>query len=127
VEGIKLWATGAMRLAKPPFVSASFLNQLGLADGRTKRFNKFEDLPDKKSFKSANANRWSGRGQFKLRDREENPKWLQGRGDKLDPRDPDPAEHISSRYGEKYLAANRGRERMKKGSPPHLPSRAKSA
>ena len=127
VEGIKLWTTGAMRLTKPPFVSTAFLNRLGLADGRTKRFNKFENLPDNKSFRSADAPKWSGRGQFRLRDREDKPKWLGAREDKLDPRDPNPADHIGSRYGAKKLAASREREAMQKGSPPHWASKAKSA
>src|SRR5258708_3507045 len=53
VEGIKLWATGAMRLTKPPFVSDAFLNKLGLADGRTKRLNRVENVPDSNSVKAA--------------------------------------------------------------------------
>ncbi|KAF8329525.1 P-loop containing nucleoside triphosphate hydrolase protein [Cantharellus anzutake] len=124
VEGVKLWATGAMRLLKPPFVSTAFLNRLGLSDARTNAFNRSSDSRGLQSRGSGSPDtpRWSGRGQFKLRAKKEDPTWSRTRRDGFDSRDPGPPARIGTRFGQKHLTATAERNALslQKSVPPHL-------
>lgn len=65
LEGCKTWAVEAAGLETPPYVSAMFLQKMGLADGRTKRFGMARD--DRHSSNDRKAS-WDGRGRHSTRD-----------------------------------------------------------
>jgi len=98
VEGLRLWTTGAMGLARPPYVSEAFLHRLGVSDGRTKRFGS-AGSPQDNDFAARSGPRWVGRGQQRLKDRVVVPAWQTAANLPLDPNDPEPDEYRSQRYG----------------------------
>ncbi|KAF9517976.1 hypothetical protein BS47DRAFT_1427471 [Hydnum rufescens UP504] len=98
VEGLRLWATGAMGLPQPPHVSEAFLHRLGVSDGRTKRFGNAA-APHDGEFKARMGPRWTGRGQQRLKDRVVVPAWQTAANLPLDSNDPEPSEYRGNRYG----------------------------
>jgi ATP-dependent RNA helicase MSS116, mitochondrial len=98
VEGLRLWATGAMGLPQPPHVSEAFLHRLGVSDGRTKRFGNAA-APQDGEFKARMGPRWTGRGQQRLKDRVVVPAWQTAANLPLDSNDPEPSEYRGNRYG----------------------------
>ncbi|KAF7348624.1 DEAD-domain-containing protein [Mycena venus] len=76
VQGCQDWTTGACGLTAPPYVSASFLQKLGLGDGRTKHFGKTtHSMPAYSRTRNDGAMPWMGRGRVASRDREVKPAW----------------------------------------------------
>ncbi|KAF7338780.1 hypothetical protein MSAN_02200500 [Mycena sanguinolenta] len=99
VQGCQDWTTGACGLAVPPYVSAQFLEKLGLSDGRTKHFGKTShNMPSFDRTRPGSAP-WMGRGAQRNRGREQRPAWQQAQeehGDGYD--DVDVREYKTGRY-----------------------------
>ncbi|KAJ7868608.1 P-loop containing nucleoside triphosphate hydrolase protein [Mycena olivaceomarginata] len=95
VQGCQDWTTGACGLSAPPYVSASFLQKLGMNDGRTKHFGKTtHSMP---SFGRTTDAPWMGRGTVANRGRERAaPRHSVSEGDDVD--DAAVAEYKTPRY-----------------------------
>jgi ATP-dependent RNA helicase MSS116 len=63
VQGCKDWTTQAMGLPVPPYISAAFLQRMGISDGRTKHFGKERRTHEWRS----TGPHWTGRGSVKAR------------------------------------------------------------
>ncbi|KAJ6511917.1 P-loop containing nucleoside triphosphate hydrolase protein [Mycena vitilis] len=97
VQGCQDWTTGACGLAAPPFVSAAFLQKLGLGDGRTKHFGR--DTHSMPSFERTKSAPWMGRGRMRTRDAADSKTWGAPQGDGAeDIDDVDVSEYKSQRY-----------------------------
>ncbi|KAJ7150879.1 P-loop containing nucleoside triphosphate hydrolase protein [Mycena crocata] len=75
VQGCQDWTTGACGLATPPFVSAQFLQKLGLGDGRTKHFGKTREMDRGYKPRVGASAPWQGRGSVKGRREKESSAW----------------------------------------------------
>ncbi|KAJ7245393.1 P-loop containing nucleoside triphosphate hydrolase protein [Mycena haematopus] len=96
VQGCQDWTTGACGLAAPPYVSAQFLEKLGLNDGRTKHFGKTSHNMPSFSRTQPGAAPWMGRGVVANRGREQRPAWQQAQENNGD--DWDVSEYKTTRY-----------------------------
>ncbi|KAJ6469369.1 P-loop containing nucleoside triphosphate hydrolase protein [Mycena sanguinolenta] len=99
VQGCQDWTTGACGLAVPPYVSAQFLEKLGLSDGRTKHFGKTSHNMPSFDRTRPGAAPWMGRGAQRNRGREQKPAWQQSQeehGDGFE--DVDVREYKTTRY-----------------------------
>ncbi|KAJ7074944.1 P-loop containing nucleoside triphosphate hydrolase protein [Mycena belliarum] len=68
VQGCQDWTTGACGLPEAPYVSVSFLQKLGLSDGRTKHFGKDRPQGDEGYSRGAGSKApWAGRGNIRTR------------------------------------------------------------
>ncbi|KAF9029167.1 DEAD-domain-containing protein [Hymenopellis radicata] len=67
LEGLNAWTVEACGLESPPFVSAAFLEKLGLSDGRTKHWSR--RAPATTFNRNERSTPWGGRGSFATRDR----------------------------------------------------------
>jgi ATP-dependent RNA helicase MSS116, mitochondrial len=62
VEGLKQWTVDAMGLERPPYISESFLERLGISDNRTKHFGRDRMM---RSNVSSSRPAWAQRGNVK--------------------------------------------------------------
>ncbi|KAF8206414.1 P-loop containing nucleoside triphosphate hydrolase protein [Mycena galopus ATCC 62051] len=98
VQGCQDWATGACGLAVPPYVSAQFLEKLGLSDGRTKHFGKTTHSMPSFSRTNAASAPWMGRGSTaKRREQGTRPAWQQQENNDTSG-DADVSEYKTGRY-----------------------------
>jgi ATP-dependent RNA helicase MSS116 len=114
VQGLKVWATQAMGLEEEPFVSDSFLQKMGMNDGRTKNrgskmsggYRGFGGGDSGSSRGGGGSSPWEGRGRTAGRDdrggRSDRPAYGASRGGDRDSR-PSYGDRSSSKpsYGDR--------------------------
>ena len=112
VQGLKDWTTDACGMPAAPYVSDTFLDRLGMRDGRTKYFG--QQLVDRSEQYTARrqGGPWAGRGRQESKYKsKELPGWSMESA-ALDERDPStsPEDYRTNRYGKRDFSSQRSLE-----------------